>query len=406
MTHAPLLQGALADEARDALNALVSPIRDAAPEALGEPTLLRALGPCLLLAATRDAFPGADHGGRARALLSRCVERASEAELNTALHDGVAGLGWVLELLDDGPDDPNEALDEALADALSESPWPGDFDFMQGLAGTAVYALERAPRPSAMAVLARVVERLGELSSPAAEGRLWLTTAAQVPFYRANERFPLIDCGVLHGQPGVLYALAGAAAWGVEGAATLLREGMAGLLSLRRSGDDGDFPSRFSVGSTPSPTPRVGWCYGDLGVAATLLQIARAAGNEAWERDATSLAMRAARREPPARTVLDAPLCHGAVGLAHLNHALHRMTGEALFRERAVAWFQRGLSMRGAPGAFGPFATWRTQPPPDRWENDPGFLEGQAGIGLALADALGLTTLPWDRAFALSLRTP
>ena len=82
------------------------------------------------------------------------------------------------------------------------------------------------------------------------------------------------------------------------------------------------------------------------------------------------------------------------------------MTGEELFRARAIAWFAHGLSMRGAPGAFGPFPTWRTQPPPDRWENDPGFLEGQSGIGLALADALGLTTLPWDRPFALSLRTP
>ncbi|MFO0628065.1 MAG: lanthionine synthetase LanC family protein [Polyangiales bacterium] len=373
---------------------------------MGEPTLLGALGPCLLLAATGDAFPGADHATRANALLSACAARASEAELNTALHDGVAGLGWVIQLLDRGPDDPNEDLDLALADALSERPWPGDFDFMQGLAGTAIYALERAPRPSAMAVLARIVERLGELSSPGPTGRLWHTTAAQVPFYRANERFPLLDCGVLHGQPGVLYALAGAAAWGVEGARTLLDEGMAGLLALRQSGGEGEFPSRFPVDSTPLLTARVGWCYGDLGVAATLLQIARAAGNAAWARDATDLAMRAAQREPPPRTVLDAPLCHGAMGLAHLNHALHRMTGEALFRARAIAWFQRGLAMRGAPGAFGPFATWRTQPPPDRWENDPGFLEGQTGIGLALADALGLTTLPWDRAFALSLRTP
>ena len=61
------------------------------------------------------------------------------------------------------------------------------------------------------------------------------------------------------------------------------------------------------------------------------------------------------------------------------------------------------ITLRGEDGAF---LSWRTQPPPDRWEFDAGYLEGNAGIGLALADALGLARLPWDRPLALSLRLP
>lgn len=405
MTTDALLQGPLAGEARDALLAILNALRAAPAESMRDATLLGALGPCLLLAATGDAFPGDDHAGRAGALLEWCVARASESEMNAALHDGVAGLAWVIELLGDG-DDANRDVDEALLDALAEGPWAGDFDLMQGLAGTAIYALERARRGAGVALLARLVDRLAELSTPTPEGRLWLTTAAQVPFYRAGERFPQVDCGVAHGQAGVLYALAGASAWGVERARALLDEGMAAFLALRAPGGEVRFPARFPVEQGPRPTDRNAWCYGDLGIAAALVQIARAAGNERWEGVGRELALGAARRRPPHETVRDAPLCHGAVGIAHLHHALFRMTGEGAFRDASREWFAQGLSMRGEAGEFGPFRTWRTMPPPDRWENDPGFLEGQAGIGLALADALGLTTLPWDRPLALSLRLP
>ncbi|TAK30381.1 MAG: hypothetical protein EPO40_08310 [Myxococcaceae bacterium] len=406
MTTSALLQGPIADEARDALLAIVTPLREAPFEALRDTTLLGALGPCLLLAATHDAFPGDGHAGRASALLEWCVERASEAEMNTALHDGVAGLAWVMELLGHGGDDANEDVDAALVEVLSEGPWAGDFDLMQGLAGTAIYALERALRGSGIAMLSHIVDRLEELSTRTPDGRLWLTTAAQVPFYRAKERFPQVDCGVLHGQAGVLYALAGAAAWGVERAGPLLDEGMEAFLALRAPRGEGRFPARFPVESGPRPTDRNVWCYGDLGVAAALLQIARTAGNKRWESVAMELATDAARRRPPHDTVRDAPLCHGAMGIAHLHHTLYRMTGEGAFRDGALSWFAQGLSMRTAPGEFGPFRTWRTQPPPDRWENDPGLLEGNAGIGLALADALGLTTIAWDRPLALSLHAP
>ena len=103
------------------------------------------------------------------------------------------------------------------------------------------------------------------------------------------------------------------------------------------------------------------------------------------------------------RFVRDAQLCHGAAGVGHVFHELFRATGDAVFRDRARTWFAHALTLRGEDGAF---LSWRTQPPPDRWEFDAGYLEGNAGIGLALADALGLARLPWDRPLALSLRLP
>ncbi|MFO0604950.1 MAG: lanthionine synthetase LanC family protein [Polyangiales bacterium] len=394
--HAPLIDGALATEARAALDAVVAKLRALPPEADVEPTLFDAAGPALLFAALGRTNDAAER-------LDRCVARASDVELSTDLHRGVAGLAWVIERVGQGGD-ANDAVDEALLDALAQEPWPGDFDLMHGLAGTAVYALERAHLPSGAALLARLVAQLGALSSEAPGGRLWLTTRAMVPSFRAGGRFPQVDCGALHGQPGVLAALAGAAAWDVPGARALLDDGVGAFLRLVGEGDDGGrVPGCYPLANGPSRSARNVWCYGDLGAAATLLAAARTAREPAWERIALDLARHAARHGDPPGTIRDAQLCHGAAGVGHCFHRLYRATGEAVFRDRAVAWFAHCLTLRGEDGAF---PSWRTQPPPDRWAFDAGYLEGNAGVGLALADALGLASLPWDRPLALSLRTP
>ena len=201
MTDAPLLEGALANDARAALDTITATLRARPPEARGEPTLFDAAGAPLLFAALGDTHAAAEH-------LAWCVARASETELSTDLHRGVAGLAWVIELLGEG--DGNADVDRALLDALDATPWAGDLDVMHGLAGTTLYALERAHHPSGAALLARLVAQLDAASQEVADGRLWLTTAAMVPLFRAGERFPQVDCGVLHGQPGVLAALEGA----------------------------------------------------------------------------------------------------------------------------------------------------------------------------------------------------
>jgi hypothetical protein len=80
--------------------------------------------------------------------------------------------------------------------------------------------------------------------------------------------------------------------------------------------------------------------------------------------------------------VRDASLCHGAAGNAHLFHRWYALTGEPVFAEAARTWYAHALGM----------------PPPESMA----FLEGAAGIALALVAATTEIEPAWDRVLLAS----
>jgi hypothetical protein len=139
-------------------------------------------------------------------------------------------------------------------------------------------------------------------------------------------------------------------------------------------------------------------------VAASLLLVARCAGETAWERAALSVARRAAERPSDEAEIFDAGLCHGAAGLGHLFNRLYQATGDSRLREASQFWFQRTLELRRPEGSIAGFAAWG--PGPDgslNWTDDPGFLTGAAGIALALLAAATAVEPAWDRALLVSV---
>jgi hypothetical protein len=145
---------------------------------------------------------------------------------------------------------------------------------------------------------------------------------------------------------------------------------------------------------------RVAWCYGDLGISLALLGAARRAGRPEWEGEALDIARRVAGRSPEHAGVADAALCHGTAGNAHLFNRLHHATGEVLFRDAALEWFQRTLAFHQAGQGMGGFFAYTPDledATRDPWAPVPGLLEGAAGIGLALLAALGSAEPVWDQ---------
>jgi len=75
-------------------------------------------------------------------------------------------------------------------------------------------------------------------------------------------------------------------------------------------------------------------------------------------------------------------------------------TGEERLAEAARSWYERALAFSepGCGCGIGGFRSWAT----DRtgvsdWRDDPGFLEGAAGVGLALLAAASPVEPEWDR---------
>ena len=222
------------------------------------------------------------------------------------------------------------------------------------------------------------------------------------------EAFPngYYNLGISHGSPGVIGFLAAAHHRGVAaGEARRLADGAVRWLLARRlpASTGSTFPGYTGPGIEPTPT-RLAWCYGDPGVASVLSLAGRTFGREDWEREALTVARCAAKRGESDVSVVDAGLCHGTAGLAHIFHRLSRATCDKGLREAALFWLQRTLDLRRPDrGAGGYGGAEAGASGPSRWSNETGFLTGTAGIGLALLAAISPVEPEWDRVMLLSL---
>lgn len=352
------------------------------------------------------------YSDRALTLLDRAFEGVARVPMSESLYAGFPGVAWVAahlngRLFSEEGEDGNAEVDAALLPSLAYSPWRGEFDLMHGLVGLGVYALERLPAASGRECLAAVVERLAELAQAEPEGITWFSRPESLPSYQA-EAFPqgLYNLGASHGSPGVVAFLGAAIDAGVaaDQAKALLAQAFPWLLARRHSGKSFCF-THFHYPGSESWGSRLAWCYGDPGVAGALWVAARGAGEPAWQEAALEVGLTAAARGEETAGIRDAGLCHGAGGVGHVFQRFFQATGDVRFGEAARFWLERALTFREPGTGVGGFRSWASDVDSVQdWRNDPGFLEGSAGVGLALLAGVSPVDPEWDRAFLLSLR--
>jgi hypothetical protein len=380
------------------------------------PSLGRGLaGLALFLAYLDAAVPGHGYGEEALGLLERAGAGIATIEMPPSLYGGFSGVGWTAEhlgrLLGAAPaaapeaeaeDDSGAEVAAAIERLLRQTPWQGAYDLISGLVGLGVYAVERMPRSGAAECLELVVERLGEIAERPQPGFVRWRTPREWLAPELQERSPdgLFDLGVAHGVPGVIGFLGQACGRGVAtGRARPLLEGAVAWLLAQRL--PADAPWRFPATVTPgreSRRSRLAWCYGDLGIAAVLLATARATGDASWEREALALARTAAGYRMEGSGVVDAGLCHGTAGLAHLFNRLFQASGDPVLADASRLWYDRTFDLQRPGEGVGGFATWTGPPGAGMgWQDQPGFLAGAAGVGLALVAGAVAIEPAWDR---------
>ncbi len=344
-------------------------------------------------------------------LLDRAITATGEVPVPPSLYGGFSGVAWAMEHLrgriyeDEDGDDSGAEVAEALGEHVSLTPWRGQYDLISGLVGFGVYALARGARPGGEECLRRVVARLAETAERGPQGITWLSGPELLP-PKDLESFPkgYYNLGVAHGVPGVIAVLALAQAAGVE-CRELLDGAVAWLLAQKLPAEaESVFSYNVAPGADPKPT-RLAWCYGDLGIAAALEVAARAVGEKAWEREALEIARRCATRTIADSGAVDAGICHGTAGIAHLFNRLYQTTGDPDLGEAARHWIEQTLELRQPGKGIGGYEMWV----PDGnlelgWREEPGFLTGSAGVGLALLAAATEVEPEWDRVLEVSGR--
>jgi hypothetical protein len=322
--------------------------------------------------------------------MERAIAAMAERPLGPSLFHGFPGIAWAAHhAFGEG----SAAVDAAVARTAQAGSLA--HDLLDGLTGLGVYALVR-PR----AGLGHVVTGLARRATHEAGGIAWETAVDALPsgaLPPGTRRH--LNLGLAHGLAGVI-ALLAVARRGLDGPRERrlddarrdrverqidrLLEGAVRWLLAHRLPDSAAscFPGWIDPGVAPLPT-RHGWCYGDAAIARALWLAARAADEPAWRRVALEVARRAAARPLPSGGAIDAGLCHGSAGLAHIYHRHWQATGEPVFAEAARRWFGRAIARvdRVAGG---------------------GLLSGRAGVALALLHATTVREPTWDRVLLLS----
>ena len=390
----PLLSGALKDRALHLAGELTETLRPA-PAADRRDASLSSGSAGLAVCNAQIAWTRHDRraAGTALTRLEEAIDVLATEPLTSSLYSGFTGIAWAAETVDrllgaEG-EDRNGDIDEALTSLLRRYPDQAPYDLVHGLTGLGVYALARWPRPAAAQCLLGVVEQLARRARHDRDGVYWWTPPTWKGPQRERYQPGGVDLGVAHGMAGVIPFLARVHRVGLaqQTVRPLLDGAVRWLLAHMVDTVSGPTVPCFVADDIEPGPARSAWCYGDPGVAVALLLAARDVGEPAWEAVATALAMGAANRPPDQSGVVDAGLCHGSAGLAHLFNRMYQMTSEPVLADAARFWVERTLEEPACKG--------------------PGLLEGAAGVALALEAASTTAEPVWDQILLVStIRLP
>jgi lantibiotic modifying enzyme len=351
----------------------------------------------------------------------RSVERIASISYGPDFFTGFTGAAWVGDVLarvvqgtesaddaDDADDDPLREIDEATLAILEERP-PGLPDLLGGISGLGLYMALRTPRPLAQRGLERFIERLEDAAVSDNRGLHWSPDRNLLPREADSALYTegCVPLGTAHGLAGILSVVARAIEAGVAlpGATRLFERGVDFLLASRlRHNNRITFPSSLHRDGSPAD-PAVSWCWGDVGIIASLHAASLRVGHPDLEKAMVDAAISAVDATPENSPMHDACLCHGTAGRAHILNRLRQRIDVASLADAGRQWVRATLRQRSSEG-FGGF-TFRVQTAAGfRFLPSPGVLVGSAGVALALLSACSSVQPLWDVPFAIDLSHP
>jgi len=373
---------------------------------------------------------------RATESLNLAIERVAENAGYLGLYGGITGLGWTVEhvsrlfeqiAVDDSSEENKDWAAESSSGETPEEDLNADvdaivirnlrhmtasnpYDLISGLVGFGVYFIERLPRQSAVEGINTILDQLERLSQKTNDGITWHSGPELLPDWQ-REQCPggYYNLGVAHGIPGVIHFLSEVSASPVarSNRSWQLLDGAVRwfIKQARPSG----LASRFSSWVVPGVEPtdsRMAWCYGDLGILAVLLQAANRADRPDWRQFANELLDHCLAWPMEKAGIGDAPLCHGAIGVAHIFNRIYQEEDDHRCLNAALQWYERTLAMRQPGSGVGGYSSL-TKPDPDKpivWEPSSAFLDGAIGVALGLLAAVTAIEPAWDRMLLLSGR--
>ncbi len=315
---------------------------------------------------------------------------------------GFGGVAWVLahlknqETIELELDDLLEKLDHLLRDALVENVKIQNNDLISGALGLAMYFLER-DTPFAREVLSAYIKSLHQETEDNTVCR-WKTI-----FGKGDTTDVEYDLGICHGNAGILSFLLKAYQQGIE--TTYCKELIDGSIEFfmsvqqtpKKNADT--YWASIVTDSCTEGNSRLSWCYGDLGIATTLLEVGNVFGNQDLVDNMIEVLLHSTKkRDPSDNNINDACICHGTIGLMLLYLKAYRFSGNSELEETALYWIQetRKLDIEH-DGSCKLWFNYVEENGKSEYRFTPGVLEGMAGIGLGMLMQFDEDLKGWEK---------
>jgi lantibiotic modifying enzyme len=339
----------------------------------------------------------------AQRYLNHSLLAAERANPGYTFCNGIAGIAWTvihlkeMELFSYEIDDIiSSEIDDFLLINARMNLAQGNYDFLHGASG-AMVTLAKRKKHNLDTGLTELIDTLAQASDTVGSGIAWRDTL--------QEGEGLYNLGLAHGMPSILVLLS-----------CLYENNIAPTLTLaliskcfnwivdqeRDSKEDFLYPTLVGENSITNGKSRLGWCYGDLSVAAGLMVCGRKIKNERMINKAINIALHAANRKNlPSNGVTDTCVCHGSAGIAHIFNRFYHYTGNEKFRDAAIDWFKETIALWRRLGHLKYYQVDRSTNKIS-WVDRFGILEGIAGVGLCLLGAIDTNEPKWDSSLLIS----
>lgn len=159
------------------------------------------------------------------------------------------------------------------------------------------------------------------------------------------------------------------------------------------------FPYVIFPGRDIDYNSRLGWCYGDLGIAIAIRNAGKAFQQLQWLDMANEIVGISTRRKDLARNqIFDGGFCHGAGGLAHIYMSFYLESGDEAQAEAARYWSEKTLALAVHKDGLAGYKSFSAEL---GYVNNIGLLEGVTGTALCLLSALSEKKTDWDRVWLI-----
>ncbi len=322
-------------------------------------------------------------------------------QVTPSLYNGLAGIAWTVDYLQHNSPEPfedyNEELDQHFEQLLSTTRWTGEYELISGLCGIGLYGLGRCDIDSGKRIAEKVIHHLIKNKCTDSNGTYWVTDTGSA-YRQGDKNTEEVNLGLAHGTTGVIALLSKAVKKHVllTQTAPLLQSACDWLLAQK---NDDPSQSYFSYNSLKQCESRLGWCYGDLSNAYVLYKAGLVLQNKALADAALSIAITTCERKKDQSGMVDASFCHGSSGIMFMYQRLSFYSGDETLTTAAQYWLAQTLELVDSDEDLSGFNYFRGRN--NAAEEDLGFLEGFAGIGLALLAAIQTKEPDWDEVLML-----